>query len=84
MFQKPSHPNLNQQFTIKNTGNIFTSKYSHLLRLKWKKKKLGKRSICYFSFAITRTDLIEIITAAGAAKATMYDRIAEAQKKSRG
>jgi ABC-type uncharacterized transport system ATPase subunit len=47
-------------------------------------KKLGKRSICYFSFAMTRTDLIEIITAAGAAKATMYDRIAEAQKKSRG
>ena len=30
------------------------------------------------------TDLIAIITAAGAAKATMYDRMAEAQKKSKG
>ena len=45
---------------------------------------MGKRSVCYFSFVIARTDLIEISTAAGAAKATMYDRMAEAQKKSRG
>lgn len=33
---------------------------------------------------MSRTDLIAIITAAGAAKATIYDRIAEAQKKSKG
>ena len=45
---------------------------------------MEKRSRGYFSFAMSRTDLIEIITAAGAAKATIYDRIAEAQKKSRG
>ncbi len=47
-------------------------------------EKLGNRSKCYFSFAMSRTDLIDIITAAGAAKATIYDKMAEAQKKSRG
>lgn len=38
---------------------------------KKKGKKIGDLSMGYFSFAIAKTDLIEIITAAGAANATM-------------
>ena len=45
---------------------------------------MAKEGECYFSFGMSRTDLITIITEAGAAKATIYDRIAEAQKKSKG
>ena len=41
-------------------------------------RKMGKRNKGHISFAIVRTDLIDNITAAGAVKATIYDKMAEA------
>jgi hypothetical protein len=85
MFRKPLLPNLTN-FPLLKTMSVctFYGRSTRACIVKKIKKRRGKRRACYFSFAMVRIDLTDIITAAGAAKATMYDRMAEAQKYSRG
>ncbi len=59
-----------RQFKGALSGKVADQRRKAFSKLLDQKKKVGRSF--YFSFAIARTDLIEMITAAGAAKATMY------------